>query len=104
MGDSDQGDVRLLAKGNAQAEGAMGGKTPNEKVRQRLAVFRILVLRFRGRHPILVAVLDDLAIFGDSISIAVRLGFRLRFGLLVLGPDCGQAWNRGSDSNLVQFG
>ena len=74
MGDGDQSHVRLLAKGEAQAKGAMGGQVADQRVRQRLAIilgFLVLGLQRGDMVPVLVmlAVLDDLAIAVDAHAV-----------------------------------
>jgi hypothetical protein len=90
MGDGDQGHVRLLAKGEPQAKGAMRGQVADENVRQRLAVIPASSSSRQARITILVlAILDNLAIAVDAHAIddGFAIAGVLRFGLLVLGPD-----------------
>ncbi|MDG5972158.1 hypothetical protein JAGODDHD_02920 [Sphingomonas paucimobilis] len=97
MDNGDQGHVRLLAKGETQGKGAMGGQVADERVRQGLAVFlRFLVLGVERGN--VVPVLVIFAVFPDDFAIGVdahpvddgaavcAFGF-LRLRGLVLGTD-----------------
>lgn len=78
MNHGDQRHVRLLAKGEAQAKGAMRGQVANERVRQRLA--RIPSLFFRLLLGFVAAFLDA-PIFRQSGKIVrpfVSLGNPVR--------------------------
>src|SRR6267378_3707514 len=86
MGDGHDGNVRLLAQGKTQPEGAMRGEVADQDVRQRLVIVAVVVLPVQTvTHGFTVragsAVLMDGVI---ALAFAAHI-MRFRLRLLVLG-------------------
>src|SRR5713226_4835255 len=85
MGDGHDGNLRLLAQGEAKPEGAVRGEVADQDVRQRLVIVAVLVLPVQTvTHGFTVRAGSAVLMDGVTALAAHIMRFRLR--LLVLGP------------------
>lgn len=94
--DGNQRHIRLLARSEVQAKGAVRGQVANEGTRQRLAsvpgLFFPLWLGFGTvvAFAVLAVAVEDFTIAADAHAVddgfAILDGFRLRLRCLVLSP------------------
>src|SRR6266851_10091127 len=87
MGDDHDADLRLLAQGKTQPEGAVRGEVAYQDVRQRLVTIGGLVLPVQTLTPGFT-VRAGSAVLMDGVTalaFAARI-MRFRLRLLVLGP------------------
>src|SRR5882757_8610886 len=86
MGDGNDGDLRLLAQGEAQPEGAVRGEVADQDVRQRLVTVAVLILPVHAFIPGFTAPDCSAVLMGGvtTLAFAARI-MRFRLRLLVLG-------------------
>src|SRR6266851_6398213 len=86
MGDGDDGDLRLLAQGKTQPEGAMRSEIADQDVRQRLVIVGVLVLPVQAfTHGVTARAGSAVLIDGVTALAFAAYVLRFRLRLLVLG-------------------
>src|SRR6266852_227230 len=87
MGHGNDGNIRLLAQGEAKPEGTMRGEIADQDVRQRLVTVAVLVLPIQTLTPGFTVRTGSADPTDDVTALAFVahiMRFRLRF--LVFGP------------------
>lgn len=87
VGDGHDGDVRLLAQGEAKSEGTMRAEVADQDVRQRLVTVAVFVLPVQTlSSSFTVRTCSAVLIDGVAVLAFPALVLRFRFRFLVLGP------------------
>src|SRR5216684_7895901 len=87
MREGNDGDLRLLAQGEAKPEGTMRGEIADQGIRQRLVIVGVLVLPVQAFIPGFTAPDGSIVLIDGVTALAFAahvMCFWLR--LLVLGP------------------